>query len=300
MITANQSDVVVVKRGDIDINYFPNLEEAKQWIQDMYGERGNYLLTIEGGQKFGESAVVKRGDTPVMTLNDYKAAGAWMQHVFGMTPWDGKKAGIRRSKNEICTHTFRCDEYDPNTPEELKFAEEWQHIWIDRLKGPVQCHKVVYGEEQPLTYCSCNPRPIVEDGKFYHYGNGIIDHSYGRNTLSVCFSASGFLADGGLSCSGGPIPSLNPEDLTFEGLDEVCFWRWHDGSGGANKAGYFPMTVPVWRWNGNPYRDVKTRFMEFATEHKMSRVAMVEMLCSFIEVYGPIKDLQPFLEHNVS
>jgi hypothetical protein len=91
----------------------------------------------------------------------------------------------------------------------------------------------------------------LNDGKFYHKGIGCLEHIYWKDKLCVCFSASSFRIENCVSCSGGPVPFVNPNDLTFDGLRRNQFWRWGNGFAGGGEAGYYYIDTPSWRWNGN-------------------------------------------------
>jgi hypothetical protein len=67
--------------------------------------------------------------------------------------------------------------------------------------------------------------------------------------LAGCFNPSTFREENDVSCSGGPLPWIQPDELKFSGLQKVTYWRWWNGTSGANMGGHYAMTVPLWRWN---------------------------------------------------
>jgi hypothetical protein len=174
--------------------------------------------------EFGHIVVVMRGEQEVEFFHEEKAAGAWMQHVYGMTPQDAAKAGIIR--HEVVYEKAGVTTNVPTT--ELLTIK---HI---RDRGPKAGDLLIY----------------VDEGEYYHNGVGILDHSYGRDTLSVCFSASAFRVGNQISCSGGPIPAVSPANLVFDGLRETWFWRWNRGYSGGGEGGHYSIHVPSWRWDG--------------------------------------------------
>lgn len=137
---------------------------------------------------------------------------------------------------------------------ERKAAGAWiLHVYGVRMSS--QEAKDLGIEVKPLK--TREPQPgdaLIYDGSgdFYHAGRGVLEMLCG--SLAVCFSASAFRDDRSVSCSGGPVPWVNPEDLEFAGLYQQTFWRWHDGSAGASQGGSYQITVPLWRWNGNPVK----------------------------------------------
>jgi hypothetical protein len=79
---------------------------------------------------------------------------------------------------------------------------------------------------------------------------GILDHSYGADILSVCFDANTYRGEGVVSTSGGPVPPVSLDKLVFLGLHPTWFWRWSQGYAGAHQGGYFTINVPHWLWEG--------------------------------------------------
>lgn len=79
-------------------------------------------------------------------------------------------------------------------------------------------------------------------------GFGVLEHHAGD--LMVCFAASPFRVFDMVSCSGGPAVWLSPDHLTYEGLTDRTFWRWHRGFAGGGEGGHYTLTVPLWRWDG--------------------------------------------------
>ena len=91
---------------------------------------------------------------------------------------------------------------------------------------------------------------------------GVIDSAkYPGDLLQVCLNWSAFRAVLHVSCSGGPIPAVQMEDLTFSGrLGVAAFWRWKDGIAQADIAQAdiaqadngvsYTATVPIWNVAG--------------------------------------------------
>jgi hypothetical protein len=90
----------------------------------------------------------------------------------------------------------------------------------------------------------------LNDGEWYSHGIGILDHSYGKESLAVTFDASCFRVGEQVSNSGGPVPPVDPADLTFDGLRRNHFWRWNKGYAGGGEGGTYSINTPSWRWNG--------------------------------------------------
>lgn len=93
-------------------------------------------------------------------------------------------------------------------------------------------------------YCQRDPDHELKFKQEY----GILNMTCG--SLSGCFHPSAYREGSHVSCSGGPLPWMPVDSLTFVGLREMRFWRWHDDSAGASQGGDYWMTVPLWRWNG--------------------------------------------------
>ena len=172
--------------------------------------------------------VIMRGEQEIMFFHEEKAAGAWMQHVYGCVPWAGKQQGIVHSKYKVTTKDGKLDTEWETIGEKLTI----KHI---KDRGPKAGDLLIY---------------LDEKGDFYHQGVGILDHSYGRKGLAVCFDASCYREGSSVCNSGGPIPPVNPADLVYDGLREAHYWRWWDGSAGGGQGGHYTLTVPSWRWNG--------------------------------------------------
>jgi hypothetical protein len=79
---------------------------------------------------------------------------------------------------------------------------------------------------------------------------GILEGIYGAGKFGICFGASAYREGNSVSCSGGPIPHINPATLVFAGLKDVPYWRWHKGYSGGGQGGTYYMTVPHWVWGG--------------------------------------------------
>lgn len=79
-------------------------------------------------------------------------------------------------------------------------------------------------------------------------GFGVLELHGG--TLMVMFSASAFREFESVSISGGPGIWITPQTLTYMGLIDQTFWRWHRRYAGASEGGHYTMTVPMWRWTG--------------------------------------------------
>lgn len=78
---------------------------------------------------------------------------------------------------------------------------------------------------------------VIDSGKWY--GDGF---------LMLVFRASAFRKDDYVSCSGGPCPSVKPDELTFVGTTEREFWNWGGNIPGAGKGVPFKQTVNLWSW----------------------------------------------------
>lgn len=81
---------------------------------------------------------------------------------------------------------------------------------------------------------------------------GVIDSAkYPGDLLQVCLNWSAFRAVLHVSCSGGPIPAVRMEDLSFSGrLGAAGFWRWKDGTAQADNGISYTATVPIWNVAG--------------------------------------------------
>lgn len=77
---------------------------------------------------------------------------------------------------------------------------------------------------------------------------GVIDSArYPEDLLQVCLAWSAFREVFDVSCSGGPIPAVREEDLSFSGkLGVAGFWRWRDGIPQAHNGVSYAATVPIW------------------------------------------------------
>lgn len=77
---------------------------------------------------------------------------------------------------------------------------------------------------------------------------GVIDSArYPGDLLQVCLNWSAFRVVFGVCCSGGPIPAVRMEDLSFSGrLGVAGFWRWKDGIPEADNGVSYAATVPIW------------------------------------------------------
>jgi hypothetical protein len=172
-----------------------------------------------------QAVVLLRGDEEIQFFHGEKDAGAWMQHVYGCRPYEGREWGVTRFET-------------PTVQGQPTMANETLRIQLISDRGPKAGDLLIY----------------ADDGEFYHHGVGILDHSYGAEVLSVCFDASTYREGCHISCSGGPIPSVDPADLEYDGLREATYWRWWDGTAGGGQGGYYRMLVPSWRWNGGKRR----------------------------------------------
>jgi hypothetical protein len=130
-----------------------------------------------------------------------------------------------------------------------KAAGAWcQHVYGETLRGAR-----VNGFEL-VRLANRQPKPgdaVIYDGSGAYtlaHGRGVLDAICGE--LACCFAASAFRVDDSVSCSGGPLPFIDPADLRLVGLYDQRFWRWHAGYSGAGQGGDYYMTVPLWRWNG--------------------------------------------------
>ncbi len=186
-----------------------------------------YPRNIWAAIELNSAVVIMRGEQEVMFFHEEKAAGAWMQHVYGCVPWAGKQQGVVYSKYNVTTKDGKLDT-------EWEAVSEKLTIKNIKDRGPKAGDLLIY----------------LEKGDFYHCGIGLLDHSYGRDELAVTFDASGFRVGNGINNSGGPVPPVDPADLTYDGLRDAHYWRWWDGSGGGGKGGHYTITVPSWRWNG--------------------------------------------------
>jgi hypothetical protein len=160
--------------------------------------------------------VVMRGDEEIEFFPEEKAAGSWIQHVYGMRPWDASKQGICIKK---------ISDRGPRAGDAVTY------------KGGGRCDYLLNPEY---------PSQPKRESRL-----GILDHTYGQESFGITFSASAFRDGRFLSCSGGPIPSTQADHLTFIGLRQTRFWRWHDGFAGAGKGGDYYINVPHWLWDGN-------------------------------------------------
>jgi hypothetical protein len=79
---------------------------------------------------------------------------------------------------------------------------------------------------------------------------GVLEHHCGGRRLGLCFEASAYRDGNHVSCSGGPIPWVEPSGLTLLGLRATRFWRFADGYPEAHGGGDFYLHVPHWLWNG--------------------------------------------------
>ena len=181
--------------------------------------------------ELGVAVVLLRGDQEIMFFHQEKDAGAWMQHVYGCVPWGGRSQGVAHPKYKSMKLKTDGKGYDT----------EWETITDLLTIKPIKDRGPKAGDL--LIY--------LNDGEYYHHGTGLLDHCYGRDTLSVTFDGSGYREGNSISNSGGPSPAVNPADLTYDGLRQAHYWRWWDGSAGGGQGGHYTLTVPSWRWNGN-------------------------------------------------
>lgn len=164
-------------------------------------------------------------------------------------------------------HVFHFT-YDPSEYDRLHFRVvkrngkevEWfndekdANAWILHVFGSVEQAKACGITVGRLTK-DRTPRDgdaVVYDGTGEHYteGFGVLERTAGET--AVCFSASAFRDERYVSCSGGPVPFVDPKDLVLVGIRPTNFWRWHQGHAGAHQGGHYTMNVPLWRWNGTP------------------------------------------------
>lgn len=194
----------------------------EQEKRDLETLRQRYPRNIWAPIELNSVVVLMRGELEIEFFHCEKDAGAWMQHVYGCTPWGGRSEGVTH-------HEHKCG--DTNI--------EWQPVSEKLTIKPIKDRGPKAGDL--LLH--------LDDGGYYHHGLGILDHSYGKEELSVCFGASAYRVGASLSCSGGPIPPVKPEDLIYDGLRECFYWRWWDGFAGGHQGGKYSMLVPSWRWD---------------------------------------------------
>lgn len=171
--------------------------------------------TFEAHVAAQHGVVVMRGVVEVEFFHEKKAAGSWIQHVYGLRPWDAQKqAGI-------VIKSIR--DRGPRAGDTITYRGGGRYDYL--LKGD--------------TY---NPDKTERCG--------ILDHSYGHDSFGITFSASAFRTDNSISCSGGPVPCIQAESLTFLGFKVTRFWRWHEGFQGGGQGGDYTINVPHWLWSG--------------------------------------------------
>lgn len=83
---------------------------------------------------------------------------------------------------------------------------------------------------------------------------------YGPGTMSACFGASCFRpADGSyVSCSGGPLPEVKMEDLTYAGKTQQRFWKWGPYGPGRDQGVDYMLEVDMWEWTPPGHMASKT------------------------------------------
>lgn len=159
------------------------------------------------------SVVVTRVAQEVEFFPNEKDAGAWIQHVYGLKPHEAKQIGIE--------------------------------IRPIKNRGPQPGDAVVTN-----AYYACDKDK--ETGE--NIDTYLVLQSWysGGSSMMACFKASAYRDGDHVSCSGGPLPQVSPANLKFVGLRNTRFWRWGDGYAGASKGGEYWVTVPLWRWDGQP------------------------------------------------
>lgn len=157
--------------------------------------------------------IVLRGDTEVEFFYDRKDAAAWLQHVYGISYWEAKEKGI-------VVKSFHGRGPKAGDAITYRGGGKWDYL----LNGD-------------------NHKPDKTER------NGILDHSYGRDSFGITFGASANREEASVSCSGGPVPWIKAESLTLIGLKQTMFWRWGTTSG-AGQGGNYYINVPHWLWNG--------------------------------------------------
>ena len=112
-------------------------------------------------------------------------------------------------------------------------------------------------------------------------GEGPRKRDEGR--MEACFSPSAHLGPGFVSCSGGPVPFIKPEELVATGeTTQQQFWRWKDGVAKGDNGEYFTLEVPVWSWKGEG-RSI------LALEPEALKAALQDLKIDFIQE-GPHND----------
>jgi hypothetical protein len=158
---------------------------------------------------------VKRNGVEIEWFHDEKAAKTWIQHTLGVTLTEARNIGIT------------IEGFGKRGP---------------KVGDPV----IYYGEGTNYDYLvkesKVSHRPAVE------FVEGILDGTFGG--LGICFAASAYRQGDHVSCSGGPVPFINANSLTYVGLKRTQFWRWSNGYAGAGQGGNYHITLPQWRWNG--------------------------------------------------
>lgn len=226
---------VVTRNGD-EIEFFPTKADAEDWQYIVYGKRpgdDNTLRDQHGFIKHQHGRTIAANVCLMRSFGNKKDAGAWLQHIYGLRIYPASKEGI-----------FLMGD-DSNGFQVVRDCSTSREVGVEIVpltRGPKAGDYATYkgGGKSRYDY-------LVKDRESI---SGILDHVYDDDSFGLCFSASCYREWGHISSSGGPVPRVKEEDLTFVGLHSTRFWRWHDGMAGASQGGDYYINVPHWVWNG--------------------------------------------------
>lgn len=163
---------------------------------------------------------VLRHGYPLAYFKNEKDASAYVYHLTGRSPFLSEGQGI--NIRHVGTNVMPGGKviYDGN--------------------GSFDCMRLVLGENGNETQIKS--------------GFGIVGGSFmeDRDDVSITFNCTNpYYDEDGCNGGGGPVPyGIKKHNLKIIDIAAVAFWRWSDGLPRANSGGYFTITVPVYRWNG--------------------------------------------------